>query len=76
MLIYIYCILPTVKAIRAASTSSSFDAGMEAERELFAELMAGPQAKALQYFFFAERKCSKVPDVPSDTAALPVKRTG
>lgn len=68
--------LCAVKAVRAASTTPSFEAGMEAERALFADLMEGTQAKALQYFFFAERKCGKVPDIPADTAPLPVKRTG
>lgn len=70
-----YC-LTLVKAVRAASMSPSFESGMEAERALFEELMQGPQAKALQYFFFAERNCSKIPDIPADTAPAPVKRTG
>lgn len=65
-----------MKAARAASTSPSFEAGLGAERDLFADLMSGPQAKALQYFFYAERKSSKIPDIPVETPLLSVKNAG
>lgn len=66
----------SVKAIRAASTATSFESGMNAEQDMFKELMASSQAKALQYFFFAERKTSKIPDIPSNTSTLSVKSVG
>jgi 3-hydroxyacyl-CoA dehydrogenase len=65
-----------VKAVRAASTAASFAGGEAAERALFAELMGGAQARALQYFFFAERKVGKIPDIPSDTAPTAIKSAG
>ena len=65
-----------MKAVRAASTSSTFSEGMEREKELFAGLMNGTQAKALQYFFFAERRVGKIPDLPPSTAPKPVHSTG
>ena len=65
-----------VKAIRAASTSSSFEDGMKAEEDFFKELMNGPQAKALQYFFFAERRVGKVPGIQDDTIPKKISSVG
>jgi 3-hydroxyacyl-CoA dehydrogenase len=59
-----------------AAVNMPFDEGMEVERKLFAELMAGPQSRALQYAFFAEREALKVSAVTRDTPRLPVKRVG
>jgi 3-hydroxyacyl-CoA dehydrogenase len=50
-----------------ASLKMPFDAGMVAEREIFAALMVTPESKALRHAFFAERAASKIPDVPEDT---------
>lgn len=50
------------KAVQAAVTSETFAHGMVRERELFTELMVNPQSRALQYFFFSERKTSTLPD--------------
>jgi 3-hydroxyacyl-CoA dehydrogenase len=55
-----------ISAIQAA-TEMNFEGGMRRERELFAELAASDQSKALQYFFFAERQANKIPDVPRGT---------
>ena len=55
------------EAISAASTSSSYMAGVDEEKRLFTELMEGDQAKAMQYMFFAERTCVKVPNVDPKT---------
>ena len=57
-----------------AAVELPFDEGMAREQEIFAELMAGAQARAQQYFFFSEREAAKIPDVPRDTATLDVKR--
>jgi 3-hydroxyacyl-CoA dehydrogenase len=40
------------------------------------ELMTGTQSAAQRYVFFAERQVWKIPDVPDDTATIPVKKVG
>ena len=62
-----------IRAVRAA-VELPFAAGLELERELFAELMRSPQAKAQRNVFFAEREVAKVPGLPQDTPLRPVKR--
>jgi enoyl-CoA hydratase/carnithine racemase len=47
-----------VRAIEAA-VAKPYAEGVLTERQLFMELMSGTQARAQQYFFFAERKASK-----------------
>ncbi|WP_374283033.1 3-hydroxyacyl-CoA dehydrogenase NAD-binding domain-containing protein [Novosphingobium sp.] len=64
-----------VKAIEAAA-ELDFDAGIQRERELFGELIASTESAAQRYYFFAEREAAKVPDLPRDTATLPVKSVG
>jgi len=59
-----------------AAVNLDFDAGMERERELFTELMQGTQSAAQRHYFFAERQAAKVPDVPKDTAKIPVDTVG
>jgi 3-hydroxyacyl-CoA dehydrogenase len=54
-----------VEAVRAA-LELSFDEGMRRERELFAELVAGDQSRALRHLFFAEREAAKIPGQPLD----------
>src|SRR5690606_30893493 len=51
-----------IKAIEAA-VNLPFPQALARERELFLELLAGEQAKAQQYIFFAERQAAKIPDV-------------
>jgi len=64
-----------IRCIEAA-VNLPFDEGMTVEAELFRELMSGPQSRAQQYFFFAERQAGKVPDVPRDTPEIPIKKVG
>jgi 3-hydroxyacyl-CoA dehydrogenase len=64
-----------LRCIEAAATKP-FEEGLAVERQLFGELMSGPQSKAQQYYFFAEREAAKVPDVPRHTPLLPVGRVG
>lgn len=64
-----------IRCIEAA-VNLPFDEGMAVEAELFRELMSGPQSRAQQYFFFAERQAGKVPDVPRDTPEIPIKKVG
>lgn len=64
-----------IRCIEAAVTRP-FEEGMAVERELFSELMAGPQARAQRYFFFAEREAAKIPDLPKDTPERLIEKVG
>ena len=64
-----------IRCIEAA-VSQPFDEGIKTEGNLFRELMVGPQSKAQQYFFFAERQASKVVGVDKDTAEIPINTVG
>jgi 3-hydroxyacyl-CoA dehydrogenase len=64
-----------IKCIEAA-VNQSFEDGMATERKLFMELMTGAQSAAQRYAFFAERQANKIPDVPDDTAIIPIKKVG
>jgi 3-hydroxyacyl-CoA dehydrogenase len=50
--------------------------GVLTERQLFMELMSGTQAKAQQYFFFAERKAAKIDGLPEDTQPRDIRKVG
>jgi 3-hydroxyacyl-CoA dehydrogenase len=50
--------------------------GVLTERQLFMELMSGTQAKAQQYFFFAERKASKIDGLPEGTQPRDIRKVG
>jgi 3-hydroxyacyl-CoA dehydrogenase len=60
-------------AVRAALTSS-FEDGLNTEREIFTKLVNGEQSFALRHIFFGEREASRVPDMPPETHPLPVKK--
>ena len=60
-------------AVRAALTGS-FEDGLNTEREIFTKLVNGEQSFALRHIFFGEREASRVPDMPTDTHPLPVKK--
>lgn len=64
-----------IRCIEAA-VNQPFEEGLETERKLFLELMSGPQSAAQRYSFFAERQAQKIPDVPEDTALIPIKKVG
>ncbi|MGZ8999292.1 MAG: 3-hydroxyacyl-CoA dehydrogenase NAD-binding domain-containing protein, partial [Allosphingosinicella sp.] len=64
-----------IKAIEAA-VAKPYAEGVQDERRLFMELMTGTQARAQQYFFFAERKASKIECLPEDTKPRDIKRVG
>ena len=53
-----------------------FDEALKNERRLFVECQESPEAKAQQYFFFAERQAKKIPDVPKDTPTRDIKSVG
>ena len=60
-----------IDAVEAACTQP-FDAGIQREAQLFAELETSDEAKALRYAFFAEREVAKLPDLPTTIAARDV----
>jgi 3-hydroxyacyl-CoA dehydrogenase len=62
-----------IDAIEAAITLP-FDEGMQLERELFAQLMASNQSKALRHIFFAERKAAKVEGVSASVKPRRLER--
>jgi 3-hydroxyacyl-CoA dehydrogenase len=64
-----------IKAVQAA-VAKPYAEGVLDERRLFMELMTGTQARAQQYFFFAERKASKIEGLPEDTKPRDIKRVG
>ena len=64
-----------IKAVEAA-VAKPYAQGVIDERNLFMGLMAGTQARAQQYFFFAERKASKIDGIPDDTRPRDIKRVG
>ena len=59
-----------------AAVNEPFEEGLKIERKLFGEVMSGPQSAAQRYAFFAERQANKIPDVPDDTAVIPINKVG
>jgi 3-hydroxyacyl-CoA dehydrogenase len=64
-----------IKAVKFACEKPYAEGVME-ERKLFMELMSGTQAKAQQYFFFAERKAAKIDGLPEDTKPRDIHKVG
>jgi 3-hydroxyacyl-CoA dehydrogenase len=64
-----------IKAVEVA-TLKPYSEGVLEERKLFMELMSGTQARAQQYFFFAERKANKIEGLPEGTEPRPVHKVG
>ena len=64
-----------IKAVEAA-VAKPYGEGVIDERNLFMGLMAGTQARAQQYFFFAERKAAKIDNIPEDTTPRTVRKVG
>jgi 3-hydroxyacyl-CoA dehydrogenase len=67
--------LKNIEAVRIAC-EKPYSEGVIEERKLFMELMSGTQAKAQQYFFFAERKANKIEGLPENTEPRPVRKVG
>ncbi len=64
-----------IKAIEAA-VAKPYAEGVQDERRLFMELMSGTQARAQQYFFFAERQAAKIDGLPEGTTPRAIERVG
>nr|WP_314446932.1 3-hydroxyacyl-CoA dehydrogenase NAD-binding domain-containing protein [uncultured Sphingomonas sp.] len=67
--------MKNLEAVRAA-TLKPYAEGVIDERKLFMELMSGTQAKAQQYFFFAERKAAKIEGVAEDVKPRTIQKVG
>ncbi len=65
--------LKCVEAV-AAAVALPFEEGLKTERKFFVELMGTPESRALRHAFFAERACSKIPDVPEGTPTRKIGR--
>ncbi|HEV7502045.1 MAG TPA: 3-hydroxyacyl-CoA dehydrogenase NAD-binding domain-containing protein, partial [Vicinamibacteria bacterium] len=52
------------------------DEGLLREREVFLELVQGPESRALRHVFFAEREARKVAGVPADAVRRPIRTAG
>jgi 3-hydroxyacyl-CoA dehydrogenase len=63
--------LAAIDAVEAATTMD-FEQGLAYEQERFRECLFSEQSRALIHVFFGEREVAKIPDVPKDTAALPI----
>jgi 3-hydroxyacyl-CoA dehydrogenase len=64
-----------IQAIEAA-VAKPYAEGVQDERRLFMELMTGTQARAQQYFFFAERQAAKIDGLPEGTTPRAIERVG
>jgi 3-hydroxyacyl-CoA dehydrogenase len=62
-----------IVACAEAAATKPFDEGRKFERERFMVLVEGNVSKAMRHMFFAERQAAKIPDVPEDTPARPIK---
>ena len=67
--------MKNLEAVRAA-TLKPYAEGVLDERKLFMELMSGEQAKAQQYFFFAERKAAKIEGISDAVAPREIRKVG
>ena len=65
--------LAAIDAVESA-TRLSFDEGSAFEKKLFMECLFSEQSKALIHVFFGDREVGKVPDVPKDTATIPINK--
>ena len=63
-----------VKAIRGC-VDLPFEDGLKRERELFLELKASSQSRALRHAFFGEREVAKIPGLPANTATRDIRTT-
>src|SRR3954464_24375 len=67
--------LKNVEAVKIAC-EKPYGEGVLEERRMFMELMSGTQAKAQQYFFFAERKAAKIEGLAEDVQPRSVRKVG
>jgi 3-hydroxyacyl-CoA dehydrogenase len=68
-------LLAPVAATNAAeaTTKLSFEQGCKVEQKLFLDCLFSEQSKSLIRVFFSAREVSKIPDIPKETAVIPIK---
>jgi 3-hydroxyacyl-CoA dehydrogenase len=59
-----------------ATASLPYAEGVQRERMGFMKLIMGTQSAAQRHIFFAERKASRIDDVPEDTPLRPIRKVG
>jgi 3-hydroxyacyl-CoA dehydrogenase len=59
-----------------AAVDLPFDAGIRRERELSNEVERAVEGRAYRHLFFGERELRKIPGLPADVKARPVKKVG
>jgi 3-hydroxyacyl-CoA dehydrogenase len=64
--------LAAIDAVEAA-TKLPFEQGCARERELFIECLFSEESSALIHAFFGEREVAKIPNVPKETTARPIR---
>jgi 3-hydroxyacyl-CoA dehydrogenase len=64
--------IAAIDAIEAA-TKVPFEEGCKIEQKLFIDCLFSEQSRSLIHVFFSEREVSKIPDVPKETAVIPIK---
>jgi 3-hydroxyacyl-CoA dehydrogenase len=64
--------LAAIDAVDAA-TKLPFGEGCRVEQKLFIDCLFSAHSKALIHVFFSEREVGKIPDVPKETAVIPIK---
>jgi 3-hydroxyacyl-CoA dehydrogenase len=65
--------MAAINAVEAA-TRLPFADGVKEEQRLFEDCLFSTQSKALIHVFFGERAVAKIPDVPKETPAFPIRR--
>ena len=68
-------LLAPARAIDAveAATMMPFEEGCKVEQKLFIECLFSEQSKSLIHVFFSEREVTKIPDIPKETRAIPIR---
>jgi 3-hydroxyacyl-CoA dehydrogenase len=65
-----------IACVEKAADGTSFEEGIQFERQSFMGLMMGVQSAAQRHIFFAERQAAKIDDVPADTKLRDIRRVG
>ncbi|MBX3594219.1 3-hydroxyacyl-CoA dehydrogenase NAD-binding domain-containing protein [Sphingomonas sp.] len=63
-------------AVIEETADKPYAEGVQRERAGFMKLIMGTQSAAMRHIFFAERKASKIDDVPEDTKLRPISKVG
>ncbi len=61
-----------IDAVELAA-SHTFEEGCQQEAHIFEQCLQSEEANGLMHIFFSERAAAKIPDIPPDTQALPIK---